>query len=115
MKVPLGLSLLKDVSNPEAFLSSRCRLLSSPSTPHEQKKQQDLLIEPASRHIGLAVNEHGTSQYRVRIRWLIYSREKSFYLSYGKHWTRRLQSVRTRPAKGNTHTGLSFISSRISE
>ena len=61
MKVPLGLSLLKDVSNPEAFLSSRCRLPSSPSTPPEQKKQQDLLIEPASRHIGLAVNEHGTS------------------------------------------------------
>ena len=50
MKVPLGLSLLKDVSNPEA-----------PSTPQEQKKEQHLLIEPASRHIGLAINEHGTS------------------------------------------------------
>ena len=54
-------------------------------------------------------------QYSVRIRWLIYSREKSFYLSYGKHWSRRLQSVRTRPAKCNMHTGISFISSRISE
>ena len=32
-------------------------------------------------------------QYSVRIRWLIYSREKSFYLSYGKHWSRRLQSL----------------------
>ena len=60
MKVLLGLSFLKDVSNPEAFLSSPCRLPSSSSTPQEQKKQHDLLIEPASRHIGLAINEHGT-------------------------------------------------------
>ena len=43
-------------------------------------------------------------QYSVRIRWLIYSKEKSFYLSYGKHWSRRLQTVRTRPAKSNIHT-----------
>ena len=42
-------------------------------------------------------------QFNIRIRWLIYSRKKSFYLSYGKHRSRRLQSVRTRPAKGNTH------------
>ena len=54
-------------------------------------------------------------QYNVRIRWLIYSREKSFYLSYGKHWSHRLQSVRMRPAKGNIHTVISFISSWIFE
>ena len=55
-------------------------------------------------------------QLNVRIRWLLYSREKSFYLSYGKHcWSRRLQSVRTRPTKSNIHTGKSLISSRISE
>ena len=48
-------------------------------------------------------------QYSVRIRWLIYLREKSFYLSYGKHWSRRLQSVRMRPAKGNIHTVISFF------
>ena len=47
MKVPLGLSFLKDVSNPEAFRSSRFGLPSSPSTPQEQKKlEQALLIEP---------------------------------------------------------------------
>ena len=54
-------------------------------------------------------------QFSVRFRSLIYSREKSFYLSYGKHWSRRLQSARTRPAKGNIHTSINFISSRISE
>ena len=54
-------------------------------------------------------------QFRVRFRWLIYSREKSFYLSYGRHWGHRLQSVRTRPAKGNVHTCTNFISCRISE
>ena len=43
-------------------------------------------------------------QYSVRIRWLIYSKEKSFYLPYGKHWSRRLLSVRTRPDKSNIHT-----------
>ena len=43
-------------------------------------------------------------QYSVRIRWLIYSKEKSFYLPYGKHWSRRLQTVRTRPAKSKIHT-----------
>ena len=47
-------------------------------------------------------------QYSVRIRWLIYLGEKSFHLSHGKHWTRRLQSVRMRPAKGNIHTVISF-------
>ena len=41
--------------------------------------------------------------------WLIYSREKSFYLSYGKHWSRRLQSMRMRPAKGNIHTVIRFF------
>ena len=46
-------------------------------------------------------------QFNVRIRWLIYSRDKSFYLPYGKHWNRRLQSVRMRPAKGNIHTFIS--------
>ena len=40
-------------------------------------------------------------QFNVRFRWLKYSKEKSF-LSYCKHWSRALQSVRTRPAKGNT-------------
>ena len=54
-------------------------------------------------------------QCRLRISWLIYSRQKSFYLSCGKHWSRRLQSVRTRPAKGNIHTIKSSISSRISQ
>ena len=43
------------------------------------------------------------------IRWLIYSREKLCYLSYRKHWSRRLQSVRMRPAKGNIHTVISFF------
>ena len=43
-------------------------------------------------------------QFKVRIRWHIYWREKSFSLSYGKHWSRRLHIVRTRPAKGNTQT-----------
>ena len=43
-------------------------------------------------------------QFNVRIRWLIYSAVKSFYLSYGKHWSHRLRSVRMRPAKGNIHT-----------
>ena len=42
-------------------------------------------------------------QFNVRFRWLIYSRQKSFYLSYGKHCSRGIQSVRTRPAKGNIH------------
>ena len=58
---------------------------------------------------------HRPCQYSVRIRWLIYLTEKSFSLSYGKHWSRRLQSVSTRTAKGNIHTGISFISSQISE
>ena len=48
-------------------------------------------------------------QYSVRIRLLIYSRENSFYLSYGKHWGRRLQSVRMRLAKGNIHTVINFF------
>ena len=48
-------------------------------------------------------------QYSVRIRWLIYSRKKSFYLSYGKHWSRRSQSVRMRPAKGNIDAVISFF------
>ena len=42
-------------------------------------------------------------QFNVRFRWLIYSREKSFYLSYGKHWSGRLESARMRPAEGNIH------------
>ena len=58
-------------------------------------------------------------QYSVRIRWLIYLTEKSFSLSYSKQRSRRLQSVRMRPAKGNTHTYMqaciNFISSLISE
>ena len=54
-------------------------------------------------------------QFSVRISWLKYSREKSFYLSYGKHWSRRLQSVRMRLTKGNIHACINFISSRISE
>ena len=33
-------------------------------------------------------------QFSVSIRWLIYSSENSFYLSYGKHWSRTLQSVK---------------------
>ena len=48
-------------------------------------------------------------QYSVRIRWLIYSRKKSFYLSYGKHWSRRLQNERMRPPKGNRHTVIRFF------
>ena len=35
--------------------------------------------------------------------------EQSFYLTYGKHWSRRLQSVRIRPPKGNIHTVISFF------
>ena len=42
-------------------------------------------------------------QFNVRFRWLIYSRQKSFYLSYGKHWSRRFESARMRPAEGNIH------------
>ena len=51
-------------------------------------------------------------QFNVTFRCLIYSREKSFYLSYGKHWSRRLQSARMRPAEGNIHAciKLYFIS-----
>ena len=45
----------------------------------------------------------------------IYSKEKSFYLTYGKHCSRRLQNAHTRPAEGNIHTWINFISSRISE
>ena len=50
-------------------------------------------------------------QFNVRFRWLIYLREKSFYLSYGKHCSRGMQRVRTRLAKGNIHKciQLSFI------
>ena len=55
---------------------------------------------------------HLSLQFSVRFPSLIYSREKSFY---GKHWSRRLQSVRTRPAKGNIHTCLKFVSPGISE
>ena len=42
-------------------------------------------------------------QFNVRFRWLIYLRQKSFYLSYGKHCSRGIQSVRIHPAKGNIH------------
>ena len=42
-------------------------------------------------------------QFNVRFRWLIYLRQKSFYLSYGKHCSRGIKSVRMRPAKGNIH------------
>ena len=54
-------------------------------------------------------------QFSVSFRSLIYSREKSFYLSYGKHWSRILQSAGTRPAEGNIHTCINFNSSPISE
>ena len=37
-------------------------------------------------------------RFNVRLRSLLYSREKSFCLSYGRHWSGRLQSARTRPA-----------------
>ena len=37
-------------------------------------------------------------QFSIRIWWLKYIREKSLFLSYGKRWSRRLQSVRMRPA-----------------
>ena len=43
-------------------------------------------------------------QFSLTFRWLIYSREKSFYLTYGKHWSRRLQSVRTRALLKVTYT-----------
>ena len=42
-------------------------------------------------------------QFRVRFRPPKYSRENSIYLPYGKHWSSRLRSVRTRPSKGNIH------------
>ena len=48
-------------------------------------------------------------QFSVRFRSLIYSEEKSFYLSYGKHWSRRLRSVRTPPAKSSIHTYIHSI------
>ena len=48
----------------------------------------------------------------VRFRWLIYSKQKSFSLSYGKHWSRALQSVRTRSAKGNIDTCVNLLSSQ---
>ena len=54
-------------------------------------------------------------QFNVRFRSLKYSREKSFSLSHGKHWSRGIQSVRTRPAEGNIHTCIKFLSSQISE
>ena len=54
-------------------------------------------------------------QFNVTFRSPKYSSQKSFYLSYGKRWSRAIQSVRMRPAKGNIHTGQNFLSSRISE
>ena len=54
-------------------------------------------------------------QFNLRFRWLIYSKQRSFSLSYGKHWSRALQSVRTRSAKGNIDTCVNLLSSRISE
>ena len=54
-------------------------------------------------------------QFNIRFRWFKYTREKPFYLSYGKHWSGTMQSVRMRPVKGNTHTSVNFLSSRISE
>ena len=44
------------------------------------------------------------ASYQTSHPGLIYSKEKSFYLPYGKHWSRRLQTVRTRPAKSKIHT-----------
>ena len=50
-------------------------------------------------------------QFSVRSQSLKYSREKSFYLTYGKHWSRRLQNARTRSVEGNTYMHkLYFIS-----
>ena len=50
-------------------------------------------------------------QFSVRFRLLIYLWQKSFYLSYGKHWGHGIQGVRTRPAKGNRYAHrLSFLS-----
>ena len=43
-------------------------------------------------------------QFNVRIRWLKYTRQKSFYLTCGKHWRLRITIVRTRPTKLNIHT-----------
>ena len=54
-------------------------------------------------------------QFSVTFRWLIYWREKSFYLSYGKHWSRRLQSARMRPAEGNIHSCINFFRITIQE
>ena len=51
-------------------------------------------------------------QFSVRFRSLIYSREQSFYLSYGKHKRSRIQSVRMRPAKGNMQKCLKFITNK---
>ena len=42
-------------------------------------------------------------QFNVRFRWLIYLRQKSFYLSYCKHCSRGIKSVRMRPPKGNIY------------
>ena len=55
-------------------------------------------------------------QFSVRFRSLIYWWQTSFYLSYGKHWSHGIQSaLRRRLAKGNGHTCIDFLSSRISE
>ena len=51
-------------------------------------------------------------QFNVRFRWLIYSKQKSFSLSYGKHWSRALRSVRTRSPKGNIDTCVNLLSSQ---
>ena len=45
-------------------------------------------------------------QVSVRFQLLSYSPEKSFFLSYGKHWSRRLQSARTGIAKCNIRRSL---------
>ena len=60
-------------------------------------------------------------QLNVRLRWYKYSTEKYFHLSYGKHWSSTIQSVRTRSAKcntdthTNTHASVNFLLSPISE
>ena len=49
-------------------------------------------------------------RFNVGFGSLKYWREKSFYLSSGKHWSRAIQNVRRRSAKGNIKTNkLSFI------
>ena len=75
---PLGTALREGLSAPKPYETN-------PTPTHSSRPQLSL-------------------QFQATFPSLMYSRQNSFSLSYCKHWSRAIQSVRTRPAKGNTHT-----------